>query len=850
MNPQHAPYLALLPLFPLIGATINGLWGQKIQEKYGKKPIHWVATGALMLSALVALYSFVVLIGLEPENRALSWIGWDWIVIGFVDARFAFWVDPLTAMMLLIITIIGSLIHIYSQGYMHEEKPYWRFFAWLNLFICMMLILVLGDSFLTMFVGWEGVGLASFGLIGFYYKELDKAACGMKAFIVNRFGDACFVTGLFLLFWGMQGTWSPRTAPGTELADKPTASLSILSDYTSDAGARAEELALGAVAKASETGVNTPHAPAASITFQHLRKIFDDEGRRDAIVAKTVWGMPLMFLVCVLFFLGATAKSAQIPFYIWLPDAMAGPTPVSALMHAATMVTAGVYMIARLNFLYILSPGACTFVGFIGALTALFAASMGLFQYDIKKVLAYSTISQLGFMFIGVGVGAYWAGVFHLLTHACFKACLFLGSGSVIHGCHHEQDMRRMGGLKKYMPTTAKTYAWACLAIAGFPLFAGFCSKDEVLWKAMSTGAVLPGFNYAIWGMGLIAAGFTAFYMYRSYYMTFTGEYRGNETPIPELYPEDKARATDLFVPKAVPGPSDELIAELRAHHAGHSHDEHHDHDHDHHHDHHGGEPHESPWQMTMPLMVLGIASLVIGVIVGFPPFIGHVVYDITHIGFFHHPMLEVWLEPVLAPSNMMMKEHIANNEFSSWINGKDVKLKAEWILASISVVIAVSGFSLARWFYKDNANDIPARLLADTKDGLSAIPVIGGLLAPAADGVKFAHRLVYNKYYVDEAAYLVFVRGGQKFWNFCSAIDQFVIDGVVNLVGHVGRYIGYVQGAVDTHLVDGAVNGVGAAVMAGGQKIRKIQVGQIRVYLLGAIGGAVAAVMLLIFLS
>ena len=492
--------LLLIPVFPLLGACINAFFGERIQRAVGPKGVHTVAIAMPAISCVIAWIVFFQLMGIDPHGatpRAFQAVGWDWLHVGFLDARFAFWVDPLTSMMLLIITTIGTLIHLYSVGYMHGETSYWRFFCYLNLFLMMMLILVLGDNFLVMFIGWEGVGLASYLLIGFWYKELPNAGAGMKAFVVNRFGDACFVIGLFILFWGMQGSW--QNSP-----DK--AHLRASERYTQTEVVKAAEDAVGATPTTS-----LPEDVYATVTFPRLAKFFEleheretfrlangaDEVRmaawdakhfgegRSSLTAKTVWGMPILFWVCFLFFMGATAKSAQIPFYVWLPDAMAGPTPVSALIHAATMVTAGVYMIARLNFMFILSPEACTVIGLVAGATALFAASMGLFQYDIKKVLAYSTVSQLGFMFIGVGTGAYWAGVFHLLTHACFKACLFLGSGSVILGCHHEQDMRRMGGLKKHMPATAKTYFWACLAIAGFPIFAGFCSKDEVLWLAL-----------------------------------------------------------------------------------------------------------------------------------------------------------------------------------------------------------------------------------------------------------------------------------------------------------------------------------------------------------------------------
>lgn len=860
-TPEVNPLLALIPLFPAIGAIINGLLGTRIQRKFGVRAVHGIAITAVVLSAVVAWTVFFQLYGLDPEHRAMSFVAWDWLHVGYVDARFAFWLDPLSSMMLLIITTIGSLIHIYSIGYMNGEKAYWRFFCYLNLFVTMMLLLVLGDNFLLMFIGWEGVGLASYLLIGFWYKELPNAAAGMKAFVVNRFGDACFVIGLFMLFWGLQGSWTHTPEAG----DRPELILS----YHQSADAEDGERTIG-----PRPTSELPAAPAASLTFHRLAPIFEaeieraalrrslEDGRakvaenrkaeydamvdrklagfdahqkRSAIQDKTLFGIPLVFLIAVLFFLGATAKSAQIPFYVWLPDAMAGPTPVSALIHAATMVTAGVYMIARLNFLFALSPGACTVVGLVGALTALFAASMGLFQYDIKKVLAYSTVSQLGFMFMGVGVGAYWAGVFHLLTHACFKACLFLGSGSVILGCHHEQDMRRMGGLKKYMPHTARTYALACFAIAGFPLAAGFCSKDEILWKAFSSAAVLPYANYLIWGLGVLAATLTAFYMYRSYYMTFTGEYRGNDIPLTDPYPIDTARAEDLLQPKPVPGPSAELLASLSSHDETHaesaSHDAHDD-AHDHHHG--GGTPHESPWQMTFPLWALGVASIILGVIVGFPPVVDH----LLHLGF--PPLLEHWLEPVLAPGQQMMALYEQGSAMA-WLHDESLKFKIEVGLAAFSVLVALTGFGAARFLYKDAANPLPERLLKDPASVLGQ---------PLGGWAQNFHRVVYNKYFVDEGYYLVMVHGMRRVWNALRNIDVYLVDGIVNGAAFVGKYFGFLQGAIDKYLVDGAVNLVGATVARGGQRLQTLQTGHIRTYLVAAFGGALGLLLFLIALG
>ena len=445
-HPVLVQYLRWIVALPLIGAVTNGLFGALIQERFGKRAVHTIACVPVIIAFLIAVRAFFHLVGLDPHDRMLLDHVWTWIHVGSLKAEVAFLVDPLSAIMILVITGVGGLIHIYSIGYMHEEKSYWRFFALLNLFTFAMLVLVLGDNLLLMFVGWEGVGLCSYALIGFWFTKWENASAGSKAFIVNRIGDFGFVLGLFLLFWS--------------LAD------------------------LG----------------HATITFRELAH------HAHSLEGYTFLGMSAVTLITLFFFIGATGKSAQIPLYVWLPDAMAGPTPVSALIHAATMVTAGVYMIGRMNFLYSMAPTTLHVVAWVGALTALFAATIGLVQNDIKKVLAYSTVSQLGYMFLAMGVGAYAAGIFHLMTHAFFKACLFLGSGSVIHAMSDEQDMRKMGGLKEWMPRTHLTFLISTVAIAGIPPLSGFFSKDEILWKAFSSehGSVW------LWLIGFIAAGMTA----------------------------------------------------------------------------------------------------------------------------------------------------------------------------------------------------------------------------------------------------------------------------------------------------------------------------------------------------
>src|SRR5205085_1003336 len=512
-NAIQVGWLWLIPAFPLLGAALNAFLGARLQKRYGKRAVHAIAVGAMVLSCLVAEIAFWKMVfAHHPQERFFEDHLWTMWQSGSLRVNLSFGLDPLCMLMTMIVTHVATLIHVYSVGYMADEPAYWRFFMWLNLFVFSMLLLVMGSNFLVMFFGWEGVGLCSWGLIAFWYEDIEKAKAGMKAFVVNRFGDFGFIIGLFILFWSLSGT----RAHGTN-------------KYVPEKGLSGAVRGVAPVLpRTAPSGVKL----GPTVEFRELRNQIADEssGMAERLKKMTFWGFPVLALVCILFFVGAAGKSAQIPLYVWLPDAMAGPTPVSALIHAATMVTAGVYMVARLNFLFALSPAAMTVVASVGCLTAIFAASIGLFQYDIKKVLAYSTVSQLGFMFIGVGVGAYWAGIFHLMTHAFFKACLFLGSGSVILACHHEQDMRKMGGLREYTPITRWTYLAACVTIAGFPVASAFYSKDEILWKAFTArGLVAPWIGPAIYLVGTIAALGTSFYMFRSYYMTFTGKYRGGE---------------------------------------------------------------------------------------------------------------------------------------------------------------------------------------------------------------------------------------------------------------------------------------------------------------------------------
>ncbi|MBF0429969.1 MAG: NADH-quinone oxidoreductase subunit L [Fibrobacteria bacterium] len=697
-------YLWLIPVLPLIGAAISGTMGLRIHRRFGEKGINLVSITAPWLAFVVALIGFVTLLKAPSGTRLYDNL-WVWMSVGGLKANIAFSVDALSGMMMMIITFIGSLIHIYASGYMKGDESYWRFFACLNLFMFAMLVLVLGDNLLLMFVGWEGVGLCSYLLIGFWYKDVNNAKAGMKAFVVNRVGDFGFLAGLMILFWGLGGSWT-------------------------------------------EAGY---HAGGVfSVTFAELPELVALAGD------KTLWGVPIFTLVGICFFVGATGKSAQIPLYVWLPDAMAGPTPVSALIHAATMVTAGVYMIARMNFMYIHSPLAMTIIALVGACTALFAATIGCVQYDIKKVLAYSTVSQLGYMFIGVGVGAYWCGAYHLLTHAFFKACLFLGSGSVILAMHHEQDMRKMGGLGKHMPLTRWTYFISCIAIAGFPIASGFYSKDEILWKAFNSKALLiPG--WVPWAMGFVAAGLTSFYMWRSYFMTFTG-------PAPKVHAHHGDAHDDAHA-------SDE--------HSGHGHDE-------------GEYPKEQPFSMTGVLAVLAIGAVAVSFI-GLP-------YLWTH----QESIIEKFLHPVFKAA-----DHLPTVYHHGEGHG------VEWLLMICSVTVATLGLGIAWVFYRGRTSQIPDKL----KNMFSGL-----------------HRVVHNKYYVDEAYHATAVKGflGTAFSS--SWFDQKILDGIVNGLGHVTKYIAYIDGFIDTYLVDGIVNLVGLVARSLGGMIRKLQTGQLSTYLTGMV--------------
>jgi NADH-quinone oxidoreductase subunit L len=490
MNPMLN--LWLIPVLPLAGAAINGFLGKRSSRTA-------VSTIALFFSG--AAFAMALWVAMRFSSLTLPYHEYfaHWIRSGSFSVDFAFYLDQLSLVMLLVVTGVGFLIHVYSVGYMWDDPSYYRFFSYLNLFMFFMLTLVLAGNYLMMFIGWEGVGLASYLLIGFWFTKDSAASAGKKAFIVNRIGDFGFLIALFLL-------------------------------------------------------------------IKHFGSLnFDQVFQSVAPLGAETAGAGLLTAIGILLMVGACGKSAQIPLYIWLPDAMEGPTPVSALIHAATMVTAGVYMVSRSHVIFERAPMALTVVAIIGTLTAFFAATIGIAQTDIKKVLAYSTVSQLGYMFMACGVGAFSAGIFHLMTHAFFKGLLFLAAGSVIHAVGGEQDMRKMGGLKSYIPWTFLTMGIATLAISGIPPLAGFWSKDEILWKAYQV-------SWVYWLIGLITAFITSFYMFRLLYMTFFGDYRG---------------------------------VQVDAHgHGSHGHGEHGH-----------GEPHESPMVMLAPLMILALLSLVGGLV-------------------------------------------------------------------------------------------------------------------------------------------------------------------------------------------------------------------------------------------
>lgn len=588
-------------LLPLAGFLINGLFGKFLP----KNIVGGIATLVVFTAFCIATYLFL---NFDKTSQPIIVRAFEWFRVNGIQVNFGFQIDQLSLMMVMIITGIGSLIHLYSIGYMHEDKGFYRFFAYLNLFVFMMLLLVMGSNYLILFIGWEGVGLASYLLIGFWFKNAEYGKAARKAFIMNRIGDLGLLMGIFMIAYHTNAF-----------------------DYLSVA--------------------------------QNASK-FEFDGS-------------IVIFICAALFIGATGKSAQVPLYTWLPDAMAGPTPVSALIHAATMVTAGIYLVVRSNFLYVLAPTVTDGILFVGLLTAFLAAFYAMRQNDIKKVLAYSTVSQLGFMVIALGVGAYTAAMFHLMTHAFFKALLFLGSGSVIHAMGGEQDMRFMGGLKKYIPITHWTFLIGTFAIAGMPLFSGMISKDEILVAAWAK-------NPIFWVILFIIAAMTATYMFRLYYLTFHGEFRGTE--------EQK-------------------------HHL-----------------------HESPWNMTLPLIVLAVLS-VVGGFINLPHIIAHGEFS----------KLQAWLSPILVEK--------AKSQLQA--NLETIAVSTEYILIAVTVAMF-----FAVWFIVKN------------------IYVNKGKLPLAEDNYTGWEKLSAKKLYIDELYNALFVKTVEGLGRGGKMFDKNILDKVVDFVG------------------------------------------------------------------
>ncbi len=702
--------LALIPLLPFGGFLVNAFLGKRLPKSISGG----LATIVMAVSFVISLMQVMTLAGMTPETRQINQLLFNWISVGDFSLDLALRLDALSAVMILVVTGIGSLIHLYSTSYMHEETDadYARFFSYLNLFCFFMLMLVLGSNVLVMFVGWEGVGLCSYLLIGFYYEKQSASDAAKKAFVVNRVGDFAFILGALLLVVTFNSL-----------------------DFNT--------IALAVKAMPVEVGFGT------------------------------------LSLITLLMFIGATGKSAQIPLYVWLPDAMEGPTPVSALIHAATMVTAGVYMIGRNAMLFEHAPMTLHIVAIIGAATALFAGTIGLVQNDIKRVLAYSTVSQLGYMFLAMGVGAYGAGIFHLYTHAFFKACLFLGSGAVIHALHGEQDIRNMGGLKKYIPITYWTFVIASVAIAGVPLLSGFFSKDEILFETFVEGHQL------LWAVGAITSFLTATYMWRLVHLTFHGE-------------ERFAGASGAIGASGAGVPSAHHAHSAPTHHApAHSAPTHHapapsahpaphapgDHGHAH------GAPHDAPWPMATALVVLALGSILAGY-VNIPHALGG------------HAAFNTWLTPVFNVTNCGQTvttgalAGIAIEECTP-VEEREPGEHAgtEIALMIVSSLLALGGIGLATFLWLRN-RQIPARLAAQYP----------GL-----------HRLLLNKYYVDEV--------------YDATIVQ-----PIKVVSTEGLWRGF-----DVKVVDGAVNGAGYFVSGVSIVLRLLQNGSVKTYAASMFAGAVA---------
>ncbi len=692
--------LSIIIFAPLAGAVINWLIGGRLRNELFSG---LVACGSIAVSTIVAFYLAFVANGgaLFNDRPTLDHI-WTWISVGGFRADFALGMDPLSGIYACFITFVGLLIHIFATGYMHGDKGFYRFFAYLNLFMFAMLTLILADNFLLMFVGWEGVGLCSYLLIGYYIKRDEAREAAKKAFVMNRIGDWGVLMGIFLIF----------TLTGSiSFFDKVVDGEEVQSVFT-------------------------------FVTTQMSADPF-------------TWGAIFaggLTSVAVLLFIGATGKSAQIPLLTWLPDAMAGPTPVSALIHAATMVTAGVYLVVRANAIYQFSPTAMWIVAVIGAATAIFAATIAIAQNDIKKVLAYSTVSQLGFMFLAAGVGAFVVAIFHVMTHAFFKALLFLGSGSVIHGMHHEQDMRKMGNLKKYMPITFITMAMGWLAIAGIPIWSGFFSKDEILYKTFAAdkyfqNGYFPG-NEMLWGVAVITAILTAIYMTRMMIMTFWGKERFHDALPDAAHAGDPAHAEETAF--AVGDAHDDEM--VHGHVIAAAHDEHTDDDEEHHHAlPHDFKPHESPWVMTVPLIILAFLSTV-GGLVGIPYAMSSMI-GIKEANSFEHV-----LEPVVAKIDTPAAVKARENAKA---HSPDAVSTERW-LALMSTVLAIVGIAIGFALFRNN----PLRRM------------------PKIMEQKWRLDEFYNGYIVDPLTNL----SRTVLWR---GFDVGFIDGIVNGIGSFVKEIG-----------------------------------------------------------
>jgi NADH-quinone oxidoreductase subunit L len=645
-------HLWIILALPLAGAAVNGLLG----KRWPQRAVNSVAIGSVSLAFLAVAELVREFSSLAPSPIPLVGNYFTWIIAGPFRVDFSLEVDPLTVVMLLTVSFVGMLIHIYSTGYMAHEGGYYRFFSYLNLFMFFMLTLVMAANLIVMFVGWEGVGLCSYLLIGFWFLKKSAADAGKKAFIVTRIGDMGFTVGILLVF-----------------------------------------------------------ATFGSVNFGD--------------VFEKASGMPIeahagvLTAICLLLFAGAIGKSAQLPLYVWLPDAMEGPTPVSALIHAATMVTAGVYMVARMNPLFSRAPVAMLVVAIVGAVTAFYSATIGLVQKDIKKVLAYSTVSQLGYMFLACGVGSYAAGIFHLMTHAFFKGLLFLAAGSVIHAMGGEQDMMKMGGLRRKIPVTYWTMLIATLAIAGIPGFAGFFSKDEILEAAKSG----PNANPLLWLLGVAGAGLTAFYMFRLVFLTFFGAPRYDEHQV---------------------------------------------------------HVHESPKNMTVPLLILAFLSIFGGWFAA-PKLVGGVDYFAKFLA----PVFSAYAPPVAEPAVLIAEPRAsAAMDFVHALTG--------W-----PVIVAVLGWLIAWWFYIKNT-DVPKRL---------------------AESLHALYTLLLNKYYLDEIYAALLVR--PLLW----------------ISTHVLWHV------VDEGAIDGVVNGAAGVARGSGGELRKLQSGNTRSYAAWVVIGALGFTVLLI---